>query len=222
MACPRPSHSPGNSIATIKRLDVVMWQALDLVVVSRGFKSETWDFKPKLTSGGCRGKLLGTFCNSTYNFKALIEEKPLPTKHNATNSGPPQKVTEHCPKEMFDKHRVSRQRQRHQKILIPADSCKQKAQEMYSQQSALAAFVPAMNARLAATSTEQPVAPDSLRFGTKEGSKASFLLDVSCMYLLVLRKSTCIMAFQQWLVLNHDKSRCEEEWAEFMRRENSC
>lgn len=70
---------------------------------------------------------------------------------------------------------------------------------MYSQQSALAAFVPAMKARLAATSTEQPVAPDSLGFGTKEGSKVSFHLWMSfiCLYRLVLRKSTCIMTFQQ-------------------------
>lgn len=46
--------------------------------------------------------------------------------------------------------------------LTGAMNCNQNAQQMYSWQSALAVFMPAMKARLAAISTEQPVAPVSL------------------------------------------------------------
>ena len=46
--------------------------------------------------------------------------------------------------------------------LTGAMNCNQNTQQMYSWQSALAVFVPAMKARLAAISTEQPVAPVSL------------------------------------------------------------
>lgn len=46
--------------------------------------------------------------------------------------------------------------------LTGALNCNQNAQQMYSWQSALAVFMPAMKAWLAAISTEQPVAPVSL------------------------------------------------------------